>query len=120
MPQYERWPIKEQPSDKEFYRLLETLRRLVVRRALNVDIRSHLWREVCRDGTNEVGSLHRSGRPRAIPSRRGGARFRYAANDALGDFPIERLPAASQPCWLSQPVSLHAEAAVGFRPRRRN
>jgi len=76
--------------------------------------------EVCRDYIHEVRALHRSRWPREIPRRAGAVNCRHAANDALGDIPLGWLSVAPKSRRLSQPVPLHAAAAVGYCPRRRN
>src|SRR5438309_1117465 len=65
-------------------------------------------------------AVHRSRRPREVARGRSGSRRRHAAGDALRSVSIRGLPAAPQPGGVSQPVALHAQAAVGVHPGRRD
>src|SRR5205814_8996880 len=45
---------------------------------------------------------------------------RKSAGHAVEDLPVLGLSAAPQPGWLSQPVALHAECAMGVHHARRD
>ena len=122
MLRYERWPIKGQQSDKEFCRLPETLRRLVVRCALNVGIRSRPIngkRCVVTALTKLVLYTDRDGRAQfreeQVPLDSGTPQTMLSAT-----FPSSGYQLRHSPVGFRSQIPLHAEAAVGFRPRRRN
>src|SRR6266850_976591 len=69
---------------------------------------------------HQGNAVHRSRRPREMARGGSAALRRHAAGHALRGVPLVRLPAASQPGRLPQPVALHAEAAMGLHSRRRD
>src|SRR5438067_3260254 len=77
-------------------------------------------RNTARDDLHQNRAVHRPRRAREIPRRGDRARRRYTAVAALAGVRLLGLSAALQPGRLSQPMALHAQAAMGIHPARRD